>query len=45
MVLTASSVVVVVRAVLSMVVDALSPSSGHDGVLCVAIGPELALDH
>jgi hypothetical protein len=40
----ASSVVVVARAVVAVVVDALGPSTGLDGVLRVAVGPEPALD-
>jgi hypothetical protein len=39
-----SSVVMVARAVVTMVVNALGPSTSHDGVLRVTISPELALD-
>jgi hypothetical protein len=38
----ASTIVVVLRAVVAVVVDALSLSSGLDGVLHVAVGPEAA---
>jgi hypothetical protein len=37
-------VVVVVRAIVAVVVDALSSSSGFDGVLGVTVGPESTLD-
>jgi hypothetical protein len=35
----------VARAVFTVVVDTLSSSSGFDGVLGVAVGPETTLDH
>jgi hypothetical protein len=37
-------VVVVARAVVAVVVDALNSSPGFDGVLGVAVGPETTLD-
>jgi hypothetical protein len=37
-------VVVVARAVVAVVVDALGPSTGLNGVSHVAVGPEVALD-
>jgi hypothetical protein len=40
----APTIVVVARAVVAVVVDALSPSSSFDGVSDVAVGPEMALD-
>jgi hypothetical protein len=40
----ASSIMVVARAVFAVVVDALGPSTGLDGVPRVAVGPEAALD-
>jgi hypothetical protein len=39
-----SSVVMVPRAVVTMVVDALGPSTSLDAVLHITISPELALD-
>jgi hypothetical protein len=39
-----SAIVVVARAVVAVVVDALGPSTGLDGVPYVALGPEAALD-
>jgi hypothetical protein len=39
-----SMIVVMARAVVAVVVDALDPSSGLDGVLHVAVGPEAAPD-
>jgi hypothetical protein len=41
----ASSIVVVARTVVTMVVDALGPSTGLDGVPRVTIRPEPALDY
>jgi hypothetical protein len=40
----ASAVVVVARAVVAVVVDALDPPSGLDGVPRVTVGPKAALD-
>jgi hypothetical protein len=40
----ASAIVMVVRAVVAVVVDALGPSSGLDGVPYVAVGPKAAPD-
>jgi hypothetical protein len=40
----APAVVVVARAVVEVVIDALSPLSGLDGVLCITVGPKAALD-
>jgi hypothetical protein len=40
----ASAVIVVARAVVAVVVDAISLSSGFDGVLGVAVGSETTLD-
>jgi hypothetical protein len=40
----APTIVVVARAVVVVVVDALNSSMGFDGVLGVAVGPETALD-
>jgi hypothetical protein len=42
--LSASAVVLAVRAVVVVVVDALSSSSGFDGVPGLAVGPEMTLD-
>jgi hypothetical protein len=39
-----SAIVVVARAVVAVVVDALGPTTGLDGVPHVAVGPEVALD-
>jgi hypothetical protein len=41
---SASAVVVVARAVVAVVVDSLSSSSGFDGVSGVTVGPETTLD-
>jgi hypothetical protein len=41
----APAVVIVVRAVVTVVVDALGPSSSLDGVPGVAFGPESTPDH
>jgi hypothetical protein len=42
---SASAIVVVARAVIAVVVDALGPTSGLDGVPRIAVGPKAALDH
>jgi hypothetical protein len=42
---SASTVVVLARAIVAVVVDALNSSSGLDGVPDVAMGPETTLDH
>jgi hypothetical protein len=45
MVPPASTVVMVARAIVAVVVDALDPPSGLDGVPHVTVGPKEALDH
>jgi hypothetical protein len=42
---SAPTVVVVARAVVAVVVDTLSSSSGLDSVLSVAVGPKTTFDH